>query len=88
MAIAISVRLISVWPIELTCSDSFTSMPSMCVRELGRLIDDKVCFVECCMWLDWSFGVFATSALVLLCEKVFAKQRAFISLDNRCPFLI
>ena len=88
VAVAISLSLISVWPMELTCSDSFASMPSMSVRGLGRLIDDNVRFVECCVWLDWSLGDFATSAIVMLCEKVFAKQRALISLDNRCPFLI
>ena len=48
VATAISLRLISVWPMELTCSDSFISMPSMCVRGLGRWFDDKVCFAECC----------------------------------------
>ena len=85
---AISMKLISVWSMELTYSDSFFSMPSMCVRGLGRWLDDKVCFVECCMWLGWSLGAFATSAVVLSCEKVSTKQCAFISFDNRCPFPI
>ena len=66
VAVAISLSLISVWPMELTCWDSFTSVPSMCVRGLGRWLHDKVCFVECCMWLGWSLGDFATSAIVLL----------------------
>ena len=88
VATAISLRLISVWPMELTYSDSFISMPSMCVRGLGRWLDDKVCFVECCMWLGWSLGAFATSAVVLLCEKGLAKQRVFVSCDSRCPFPI
>ena len=88
VATAISLRQISVWPMELKYSDSFISMPSMCVRGLGRWLDDKVCFVECCMWLGWSLGAFATSAVVLLCEKGSTKQCAFISCDSRCPFPI
>ena len=88
VATAISLKLISVWPMELTYSDSFTSMPSMCVRGLGRWLDDKVCVVECCMWLGWSLGAFATSAVVLLFEKGPTKQCAFISCDIRCPFPI
>ena len=46
VATAISLSLISVWPVELRCSDLLTSMPSMCVRGLGRWLNDKVCFVE------------------------------------------
>ena len=88
VAIAISLRLISVWTMELTYSDSFILMPSMCVRGLGLWLDDKVCFAECCMWLGWSLGSFASAAVVLLCEKTLTKQRAFISFDSRCPFPI
>ena len=37
------------------------------------------------MWLGWSLGDVATSAVVLLCETEFAKQRALISLADHRP---